>query len=204
MRDGDSIKMRMSKPRRKESTSEEWRLHALRCIVALFAALVVSLTLTAAASADVSFTKAYGWGVSDGASQFETCTSTCQAGILRQRRRAVRRPRRRRHRYLGRRLRRRQRQRADRRVLRRRRVHQGLRLGRCRRANQFETCTSTCQAGIAGGGAGQFDDPAGVATDSSGDVYVADYDNEPDRRVLRRRRRSSRPTAGALRRDQPV
>ena len=32
-------------------------------IVALFAALVVSLTLTAAASADVSFTKAYGWGV---------------------------------------------------------------------------------------------------------------------------------------------
>ena len=54
-----------------------WRVSAL----ILFAALVVSLTLTAAASADVSFTKAYGWGVSDGASQFETCTSTCQAGL---------------------------------------------------------------------------------------------------------------------------
>jgi NHL repeat len=50
-------------------------------IVIPFAALVVSLTLTAAASADVSFTRAWGWGVSDGASQFETCTSTCQEGL---------------------------------------------------------------------------------------------------------------------------
>jgi hypothetical protein len=65
---------------RKESTSEEWRLRALRSIVAPFAALLVSLTLTAAASANVSFTKAWGWGVSDGASRFETCTSTCKAG----------------------------------------------------------------------------------------------------------------------------
>jgi hypothetical protein len=73
--------MRMSKPRRKESTSEEWRFRALRRVVALFAALVVSLTLAAAASADVSFTEAYGWGVSDGASQFETCTRTCQFGL---------------------------------------------------------------------------------------------------------------------------
>ena len=88
-------------------------LQGLR-IVALFAALVVSLTLAAAASADVSFTKAYGWGVIDGASQFETCTSTCQAGIE-------------------------------------------------------------------GGGAGQLDGPDGVATDSSGDVYVADnYNNRID------------------------
>ena len=84
-----------------------WRVSAL----ILFAALVVSLTLTAAASADVSFTKAYGWGVSDGASQFETCTSTCQAGLY-------------------------------------------------------------------GSGAGQFEAPGGVATDSSGDVYVADSGNE--------------------------
>ena len=40
--------------------------------------------------------------------------------------------------------------------------------------NHFETCTSTCQAGIFGAGAGQFERPRGVATDSSGDVYVAD------------------------------
>ena len=52
--DGDSIKMRMSKRHRKESTSEEWRLRALRRILALFAALLVSLTLTAAASADAA------------------------------------------------------------------------------------------------------------------------------------------------------
>jgi hypothetical protein len=39
---------------------------------------------------------------------------------------------------------------------------------------RFETCTSTCQAGILGGGAGQLDGPGGVATDNSGDVYVAD------------------------------
>ena len=46
-------------------------------------------------------------------------------------------------------------------------------------ASQFETCTTTCRAGIAGGGAGQFDflRTGGVATDSSGDVYVADSDN---------------------------
>ncbi len=42
---------------------------------------------------------------------------------------------------------------------------------------QFETCTSTCQAGIAGGGAGQLSDPHGVATDSSGDVYVIGFDD---------------------------
>ena len=32
-------------------------------------------------SAAGAFIKAYGWGVSDSASQFETCTSSCQAGI---------------------------------------------------------------------------------------------------------------------------
>ncbi len=113
--------MRMSKRHSKQSTSKDWRLRALR-IVALFAALLVSLTLTAAASADVSFTKAYGWGVLDG-------------------------------------------------------------------AGQFETCTSTCQQGTGGGGAGQlsftptvtFGTIAGVAIDSSGDVYVADeFDNRID------------------------
>jgi hypothetical protein len=52
-------------------------------ILALFA-LLLGLTLAAAPSADASagaFINAYGWGVSDGASQFETCTSTFQTGI---------------------------------------------------------------------------------------------------------------------------
>jgi hypothetical protein len=52
------------------------------CILSLFAALLVGLTLAAAASADVSFIQAYGWGVLDGARQFETCAITCQAGII--------------------------------------------------------------------------------------------------------------------------
>jgi hypothetical protein len=46
------VKMRMSKRHRKGSSSEEWRPVALRSIVGLFAALLVSLTLTAAASAN--------------------------------------------------------------------------------------------------------------------------------------------------------
>jgi Fibronectin type III domain/NHL repeat len=47
-------------------------------------------------------------------------------------------------------------------------------------ANRFETCTttSTCQVGLAGAGAGELESPRGVATDSSGDVYVTDFDTE--------------------------
>lgn len=39
-------------------------------------------------------------------------------------------------------------------------------------ANQFETCTASCEAGVAGDGAGQLDDPANLAIDGSGDVWV--------------------------------
>jgi tripartite motif-containing protein 71 len=144
----------------------------------LGAALLVSLTLTAAASANVSFTKAYGWGVSDGASQFETCTSTCQrglegpgrgqfnipAGVATDSSGDV---------YV-----------AD---SGNERIDEFSSTGSFIEAfgwgvangmSQPETCTSTCQAGIYGSGAGQFADPVGVATDSSGDVYVADRENE--------------------------
>ena len=40
--------------------------------------------------------------------------------------------------------------------------------------SQFETCTSTCQAGYRGERRRAVLRPLGVATDSSGDVYVAD------------------------------
>ncbi len=147
-------------------------------IVALFAAFLVSLTLTAAASADVSFTKAYGWGVLDGASQFETCTSTCQGGIggggagqldvpdgvATDSSGDV---------YV-----------ADADNARIDKFSAGGSFieaygwGVADGASQFETCTSTCQAGILGGGDGQLGQYlGGVATDSSGDVYVADYGN---------------------------
>jgi hypothetical protein len=39
---------------------------------------------------------------------------------------------------------------------------------------EFQICTSACQVGISGDGNGQFDTPAGVATDPAGNVYVAD------------------------------
>src|SRR5262245_9825555 len=47
---------------------------------------------------------------------------------------------------------------------------------------QSEVCTSTCQAGIAGSGPGQFSNPTSIAVDNSGgtsagDVYVGDLAN---------------------------
>lgn len=42
---------------------------------------------------------------------------------------------------------------------------------------KYQTCTSACQAGISGSGAGQFNDPVGVALDASGDVWVVDHAN---------------------------
>jgi tripartite motif-containing protein 71 len=40
-----------------------------------------------------------------------------------------------------------------------------------------EVCTVSCQAGVAGGGAGQLDGPTGVSVDPAGNVYVADWFN---------------------------
>jgi streptogramin lyase len=48
--------------------------------------------------------------------------------------------------------------------------------------NAFQVCTSGCQAGIAGGGDGQFSAPQGVAIAPNGDVYVGDDGNA---RILR-------------------
>jgi hypothetical protein len=126
-------------------------------------------------SAAGAFIKAYGWGVSDGASQFETCTITCQtgiagagglygpAGVATDSSGDV---------YV-----------AD---VGNNRIDEFSPAGAFIEAygwgvadgmSQFETCTTTCRAGSHGGGAGQFYVPDGVATDSSGDVYVTDYYN---------------------------
>ena len=128
-------------------------------------------------SAAGAFIKAYGWGVIDGASQFETCTTTCQAGIAGRRRRAVLRPRgvatdSSGDVYVA--------DTGDSRIDEFSAAGAFIKAygwGVSDGASQFETCTTTCQAGIPGSGAGQFYGPAGVATDSSGDVYVADEDN---------------------------
>ena len=71
----------LRRPRRSASESQPSR--AALPILAL-SALLLGLSLAAAPSADASpnaFIKAYGWGVLDGASEFETCTTTCRIGI---------------------------------------------------------------------------------------------------------------------------
>ena len=151
------------------------RLRASKLLLgSLLAAFLLALALATPASADVSFTRAWGWGVSDGASHFETCTSTCQAGIG----------------GAGA---------GQFNVLNgvatdssgnvyvtdkyNPRIAEFSSTGAFTKAwgwgvsdgaSSFETCTSTCRAGIGSGGAGQFAEPDGVATDGSGNVYVAD------------------------------
>ncbi len=44
--------------------------------------------------------------------------------------------------------------------------------------DEFEDCTKECKAGIAGAGAGEFDQVGGLAIDSSGNVWVADTGND--------------------------
>ena len=129
-------------------------------------------------SAAGAFVKAYGWGVSDGMSRFETCTSTCQAGIAGGGAGALYSPEgvatdSSGDVYVG--------------DFDNNRIDEFSAAGAFIKAygwgvadgmSQFETCTSTCRAGIGGGAAGQFTGPWGVAIDPSGDVYVADDGNE--------------------------
>jgi hypothetical protein len=44
-------------------------------------------------------------------------------------------------------------------------------------ASSFQVCTTSCQAGLGGAGAGDMSQPAGVALDSSGNLYVSDSQN---------------------------
>jgi hypothetical protein len=44
--------------------------------------------------------------------------------------------------------------------------------------SKFEDCTSSCKAGIAGSGSGQFKEPWGIQVESHGDVYVSDSEND--------------------------
>jgi DNA-binding beta-propeller fold protein YncE len=43
---------------------------------------------------------------------------------------------------------------------------------------EYEICSSSCRAGIAGSGSGQFNALEGVSVDSSGNIWVVDYGND--------------------------
>ena len=125
-----------------------------------------------------AFMKAYGWGVSDHASKFETCTSTCQVGIAGGGAGQLNPPegvatdssgdvyvadyaneRIDEFSFAG-------------------AFIEAYGWGVVDGASHFETCTSTCQVGLDGGGAGELYGTLAVATDPSGDVYVDDTINE--------------------------
>jgi len=120
----------------------------------------------------------FGWGVDDGANEFQICTSACQAGIL-----------------------------GDgagqflnlvsiavdnmKNIYVVDQINQRIQVfdsegnflfmfgwGVDDGANEFQICTSACQAGIFGDGAGQFDLPIGIAVDSMKNIYVADQTND--------------------------
>jgi hypothetical protein len=132
-------------------------------------------------SSDGAFIRAWGWGVLDGASKLETCTSTCEAGFAvagnsggagqlnAPRAVAVDGA-------------------GDVFVANtfNDRVDEFSSSGVFIRAwgwgvldgaSRFETCTSTCEGGVYGGGAGELAMPEGIAANGSGDVFVADTYN---------------------------
>jgi DNA-binding beta-propeller fold protein YncE len=123
-----------------------------------------------------SFIRAFGWGVTTGTSQFEVCTTSCQIGSPDGGAGAVAYPRA---------------------VVsdgstvyvadsNNHRISEFTPGGTFIRAfgwgvatggAQLEVCTTSCQIGSPGGGAGQLNFPYGVMVDGAGHVYAADRNN---------------------------
>ena len=125
----------------------------------------------------------WGWGVDNGASAFQTCTSGCKAGIAGPGDGQFSNPNgvavdSAGNMYVA--------DFANRRVQKFIPSGGGFTFNRTwgwgvdNGTSAFQICTGGCQAGSAGTGAedGRMDSPTGVATDSTGNVYVADVDND--------------------------
>jgi DNA-binding beta-propeller fold protein YncE len=154
-------------------------MRLLRTIGLSLCAPVAALTLliaAPAAHADTAFVKAWGSGVSTGARQLESCTTTCQIGLAWGDAGALAYP-------------------ADAAV-----SPTGNILVGAFDANRIDVfspdgsfirgfgwsvaggaglqiCTTSCVLGSAGGGAGQLAQPWGVAADASGNVVVSEFNN---------------------------
>jgi DNA-binding beta-propeller fold protein YncE len=124
------------------------------------------------------FVKEYGWGVTDGQSHFETCTTvaSCQAGTAGGGAGQLATPEgvavdpHSGNVYVA--------DAANNRIDEFSSAGSFIRAegwGVLDGATKSETCTATCQAGLAGGGAGEIPSPYGVTVDSTGDIYVAEY-----------------------------
>ena len=128
-------------------------------------------------SSSGAFLRTWGWGVTDGSNAFQICTSSCQAGIPGAGDGQFNDPRRVAidaggNVYVS--------DSSNNRI--EKFSSSGTFLstwgwGVADGSNAFQVCTSSCQAGIHGSGDGQLWTPQGVAVGSSGNVYVADWNN---------------------------
>jgi hypothetical protein len=129
-------------------------------------------------SSSGAFIEAWGWGVLDGKSQFETCTTVCRSGLAGGGAGALDGPG-----GIG------VDGSGDVFVTNNQsaRVDEFTTAGAFVRAwgwgvldgkSQFETCTTTCETGFSGGGAGEVNSPVGIAADGLGDVFIADEGND--------------------------
>jgi RTX calcium-binding nonapeptide repeat (4 copies)/NHL repeat len=129
-------------------------------------------------SSSGAFLRTWGWGVADGSNAFQICTSSCQAGIPGAGDGQFNDPRRVAvdaggNVYVS--------DSSNNRI--EKFSSSGTFLstwgwGVADGSNAFQICTSSCQAGIHGSGDGQLWTPQGVAVSSSGNVYVADWNND--------------------------
>lgn len=123
------------------------------------------------------FVQAIGWGVNNGEAKLETCTSSCQAGIAGAGAGQFDEPK-------------------DLTVTTGGTVYVSDTLndridefsekgefvaafgfGVSNEKNEFQTCTSSCKAGLVGSGNGQFNGPTGISATANGNIWVADRSN---------------------------